>query len=93
MLNFSCKENQQMTESEFNKSFRQFIRESIMSDKEENKRLNPEQDGEKRDAISDLLLGFMKQKQIDALDYNKCLNTVDLQKGVVEPEDLTKDHK
>lgn len=82
-----------MTESEFNKSFRQFIRESIMSDKEEDKRLNPEQDGEKRDAISDLLLGFMKQKQIDALDYNKCLNTVDLQKGVVEPEDLTKDHK
>lgn len=82
-----------MTESEFNKSFRQFIRESIMSDKEEDKRLNPEQDGEKRDAISDLLLGFMKQKQIDALDYNKCLNTVDLQKGLVEPEDLTKDHK
>lgn len=82
-----------MTESEFNKSFRQFIRESIMSDKEEDKRLNPEQNGEKRDAISDLLLGFMKQKQIDALDYNKCLNTVDLQKGVVEPEDLTKDHK
>lgn len=82
-----------MTESEFNKSFRQFIRESIMSDKEEDKRLNPEQDGEKRDAISDLLLGFMKQKQIDAFDYNKCLNTVDLQKGVVEPEDLTKDHK
>ena len=93
MLNFSFKENPQMTESEFNKSFRQFIRESIMSDKEEDKRLNPEQDGEKRDAISDLLLGFMKQKQIDAFDYNKCLNTVDLQNGVVEPEDLTKVHK
>lgn len=82
-----------MTESEFDKSFRKFVRESIMSDKEEDKRLNPEQEGEKRDAISDMLLGFLKQKQIDDLDYNKGLNTVDLQKGMVKPEDLTKDSK
>lgn len=79
-----------MEKENFLQNFKKLCRSIITEDKLEDDRLSPDPETEKRDAVSDLLLGYMTQKQIDDFDYKKGLNTVEIQKGLLDPKDLTK---
>lgn len=65
-----------ITEEEIRTCFREAInkKEDIYKDEEV----------EKRDAVSDLLIGFLSQKQIDKIDYKKEMNPQDIAAGKAE---------
>lgn len=73
---------------------RQYFREAIKNTKDD---VYQKMDKDDREAVSDLLVGFLSQKQIDKLDYENDMNPQeergDLDNKDKENKDDKKDNK
>ncbi len=73
---------------------RQYFREAIKNTKDD---VYQKMDKDDREAVSDLLVGFLSQKQIDKLDYENDMNPQeergDLDNKDKEKKDDKKDNK